>query len=567
MKFIKFIIVILATIVLGLGSFTPLAQAHNYKDVDYTYWAYNDINFLSSFNVITGFKGGEFKPGLTIKRKDAAVMMVRALEKTELGDQEVVVKDMLPTSPGYKEVEMALSRGWFSTFEGKFLPDGNLTRNEMARALATAFGYNGNGTSSFVDVSRDNPYYEYIDAILYHEVTEGYKDKTFRPLEQVTRAQFSAFLSRVFHQPIAYEIKVNGEVVETVQSLDTAIYLAGNYEGSSIHPASHKYMSFSQEVANADKTGIKAGVLIYNGLGENDTFTPSFFDPYLSYKTQEDKEQSMFDTFVILALRYDGGQFSETAQNKANYAEYEWILNRTFADDGALNNLNTAAKAKGQKADIYITIPYPKRTEDFIALDGSEIANDVYARYDIGKWYIDRVLNKMQSSQFDNLNLKGFYWMNETVKVTEDEVLISTLSNYIRNKGKFFIYAPHATSTNFRKWKSYGFDAAFLQPNAFRTNITNKEERLHRAFVNAQIYGAGITMEIDSYGTEAQALQGAEAFEMYMDFAKRYNLSEKGMMFYQDRNMVYRMATFNYPVYQNFYKQLTDTFFPFSIEE
>lgn len=563
MKIIKMLMMLIVSVAIGWGAFTPAASANYYNDVTYTHWAYKDINFLSTNNVINGFQGGNFEPGTTIKRKDAAVMMVRALELTELGEEEVVITDMTTTSPGYAEVEMAISHGWFSTYEEKFLPGENLTRNEMARALAVAFGYQGNGTSQFIDVTTDDPYYAYIDGILFHEVTEGYTDKTYRPLEVVTRGQFSAFLSRVFHQPIAYEIKVNGEVMETIKSLDDAINLAKGYEGSTVHPASHKFMSFSQELASADKTGIKAGVLIFNGLKEKDTFTPSFFDPYLKYNT-ETSQNSMFDTFIITGLRYDGGQFIESSLNTANYTEFQWLLNRTFATDGALQSLNTSAKEKNQQVDVYITIPYPKRTEPIIKLDGTEIANDVYARYDLAKWYIDNSLSEMKKHDFSNINLKGFYWLNETVRVTEDEVLLSTLSNYIHNKEKFFIYAPHAASTNFKKWKSYGFDAAFLQPNAFRTHLEDKEERLHRAFVNAQIYGSGITMEINSYGVN-QAEQGVEAFTLYMDYAKRYNLDEKGMIFYQDKDMVFRMATYNHPIYDNWYKELTETFFPVKV--
>lgn len=561
MKLTKTVLLFIIAFALGLGISVPSAQANYYKDVNYTYWAYNDINFLSKHKVINGFQNGMFQPGATIKRKDAAVMMVRALELKELGEQKVSLADMTITSPGYKEVEMALSRGWFTITEDNFYPDAVLTRDEMAKALATAFGYLGEGTSSFIDVPIQDYYYPFIDAILYHGVTEGYNDKTYRPLEKVTRAQFSAFLSRVFHQPIAYEIKVNGEIVETVQSLDKAIEHADYYEGSSVHPASHKFMSFSQEIANNDKTGIKAGALIYNGFGENDSFTSDFFKPYLSYRTPTGTSQTMFDTFIVLGLRYDGGQFAETALNKANYAEFQTQIDRTFASNGVLNNLNIAATSNNQKADVYIAIPYPKRTEDIVTLDGRSLTNDVYSRYDLTKWYIDQVMNEMQYNNYSNLNFKGFYWMNETVKVIEDEVLISSLASNIHQKDKFFIYAPHATSTNFKKWRDYGFDAAFLQPNAFRTTVPDKPARLHRAFVNAQIYGSGITMEINSYGTPEQAEQGVEAFNLYMDFAKRYDLPKKGMIFYQDRNMIYRMATFPYPVYQNWYKQLTETFF------
>lgn len=561
MNFMKIISSLLTICLITTLFYSPSTHAYTFKDVSYKYWAYHDINFLSSHKVINGFKDGYFKPGITITRKDAAVMMVRALELTELGDQPIDMTDMKTTSPGFKEVTMALSQGWFSTFEGKFKPDEWLTRDEMAKALAVAFDFTGNNTSKFTDVLMSDIYYEYIDAILYRGVTTGYTDGTFRPLEKVTRAQFTAFLSRVFQQPIAYEIKVNGQLVDQVPSIEEALALSKEYEQSTIHPASNRFKQFPQTIASADKTGIKAGALIYNGVGEVNTFTPGFFNPYLGYQTVNYKQQPMFDTFIILGLRYEGGQFAENALNRANYAEWQSQIDRTFASSGALHNLNEAARSQNRKADVYIAIPYPKRTEPFITLDGREVANNLYSRYDIAKWFITSTMNKLEEANYSNLNFKGFYWMNETIKVAEDETLIASLAQTIHSKDKYFIYAPHATSTNFTKWQSYGFDAAFLQPNAFRKSVVNKEERLHRAFINAQMYGSGITIEIDSFAP-FQAEDGVEAFNLYMDFSKRYGLDKNSMIFYQGTDMVVRMATYDHPIYRLWYQQLTGTFFP-----
>ncbi|MFX3675279.1 MAG: DUF4855 domain-containing protein [Paenisporosarcina sp.] len=560
MTFTKIITWVLGLCLLGTVFYTPTAQATYYKDVEYTYWAYDDINFLAKHKVINGFKDEYFKPNVVITRKDAAIMMVRALEIGERGNLPVDMEDMKTNSPGYKEVTIALSLGWFSTFEGRFKPNELLTRNEMAKALATAFDYSGDGLSRFNDVPMTNTYFRYIDAILFHGVTTGYTDGTFRPVAKVTRAQFSAFLSRVFQQPISYDIKVDGNLVDNAPSIEDALYLSKKYEHSTIHPSSTKYKEFSQQIASADQTGIKAGALIYNGVGEVDTFTPEFFNPYLSYQDASGNNKSMFDTFIILGLRYEGGQFAENALNKANYAEWESQIDRTFGSSGALKNLNDAARNQNRKADVYIAIPYPKRTEPFITLDGQEEANSLYSRYDISNWYISNVTDRMKTSGFENLNFKGFYWMNETIKVAEDETLIASLAETIHSDNKFFIYAPHATSTNFPKWQSYGFDAAFLQPNSFRTSVANKEDRLHRAFINAQIYGSGITIEIDSY-SPIQAEEGVEAFDLYMDYAKRYGLDKNSMIFYQGTNMVVRMATYDHPVYKMWYEQLTSTFF------
>lgn len=596
MKFKKVLFSLAAVSLIGTSVQPLSADAARYSDVSYKYWAYKDIQFLSSHKIIGGYGDGSFKPGYTITRKDAAVMLKRVLdpiepvidniEKTEAAQAqedeaetpempgeipeepevpEVPVDpdgilDMTEKSPGFEAVKSAVDAGLLSLKDGAFLPNESLTRDEMAKALAAAFVFKGTETSSFTDVPVEDPYYEAIDAIAYRNITTGYNDGTFRPLEKVTRAQFSAFLSRVFQQPLSYEVRANGQVMETVSTVEEAFVRAQQYTNGTIHPTSNKYKSFSQEIASEDKTGIKSGVLMYNGMERKADFTPEFFNHYLSYSTPEGKEMSMFDTFIALGRTYDGGELVESPKNDANYADWQAYIDRTFSEKGLLQNLNKAAAAKGQKVNVYISIPYPKHNGSFIDLNGRELANNVYSRYDIVNWYMRQVEKTWDQYNFSNITFKGYYWMNETVRVEDDGLLLSTISQKIHLQNKFLIYAPHATSTNFQNWKSYGFDAAFLQPNAFRTSVNNKVERLHKAFVNAQLYGTGITMEIDSYGL-AQAPEGVETFTLYTDFAKRYGLDEKGMIFYQGVNMVERMATYDSPIFQTWHRQLTSTFF------
>ncbi|OCA88944.1 hypothetical protein A8F95_05850 [Bacillus wudalianchiensis] len=540
---------------------TSTAQASGFSDVPATYWAYDDIQFLSSYEVINGYEDGKFRPGNIITRKDAAVMMTRALELTEPpAESELTFTDVKPSSPGYNQILIAMTNDWFTLRNGAFEPDQPLTRDEMAKALAMAFSYEGKETSEFTDVPKDDPYYPFIDAIAHYKVTTGYKDNTFRPAELVTRAQFSAFLSRVFQQPASYEVRNAGEVVANVPSFGAALSIAADYPQSTIHPASTKYREFPDKIATKDQTGLKSGVLIYNGVNEKNTFTKEFFDKYTSYQTPDGQTKDFFNTFIILGLRYDGGWLSENADNHANYSDWRAYINRTFAENGALQQLNASAKSQNKKADVYVAIPYPKRGEPILKLNDEEVESNLESRTDMVNWYISEVQKEWDNHELDNLNFKGYYWLNETVRVHEDELLLSAVSERIHADNQFFIYAPHATSTNFRKWRSYGFDAAFLQPNAFRENVANKEERLHRAFLYAQMYGTGITIEINSYST-SQAEAGVEAFNLYMDFAKRYGLDEKGMTFYQGVNMVARMATYDHPIFRQWYRQLTETFF------
>lgn len=565
MRHVKTVVILFMTLVFGLTFFTGGAKAATFKDVTYKYWAYADINFITKHNVIRGYSDGYFRPGFDIKRRDAAVMMTRALELEESENDPVELADLNPNSPGYADVMYAVQEGWLSLDEdNNFNPDEALTRDEMSKMLAIAFSYEGEGKSEFVDVDPLSEYYPYIDAIAFYQVSKGYNDNTFRPEETVTRAQFSAFISRIYQKPVAYEVKSEGEVVATVPSVEKALEEVSAYADGTIHPQSNKFIEYSQTIATEDKTNLNSGVLIYNGHKEKDSFTPNFFNHYMRSTASDGSLVDMFDTFIVLGLRYNeaGNQFVDGPTNDANYSDWDNYVKRTFASDGALTNLNHSAISNGRKVDVYVAIPYPKNKGDIITLDGREQVNTVYARYDLANWYVNQVMNEFNKAKYSNLNFKGFYWLSETVRTVEDEVVVSSIASSVKRHDKHFIYSPHATSTNFHKWKNYGFDAAFLQPNAFRTGTPNKEERLHRAFLSAQIYGTGITIEIDSYGDKhVEEGRGVEEFNLYMDFAQRYGLDEKGMMFYQGTNMVERMATIDHPVYKRWYEQLNETFF------
>ena len=43
--------------------------------------------------------------------------------------------------------------------------------------------------------------------------------------------------------------------------------------------------------------------------------------------------------------------------------------------------------------------------------------------------------------------------------------LVKFTADYIHSKGYYFIWIPYYQSSGFTKWKSYGFDAAVMQPN------------------------------------------------------------------------------------------------------
>ncbi|MGM9928475.1 MAG: DUF4855 domain-containing protein [Bacillus sp. (in: firmicutes)] len=529
-----------------------------FPDVPKSYWAYKEIKFLSEKGVIKGFPTGKFNPLATIIRKDAAAMLVRAMDVNTYMEDETVGPELLDvneTLKGYEEIYYTVEKGMLSVEEGNFKPYEPLTRKEMAKALAVSFHYKGTGDSSFTDVDRDDPYYEYIDAIAKNNITTGYKDGTFRPDEVVTRAQFSAFLARIYSEPIEYTVEQNGHVLQQVQGLENAINLALEHDQATVHPVDNTLQTFAAETALQEETGIKNGVLIYNGAERTKAFTTEHFKPYL-VRDLANNTGTMFDTFVVLGRLYaKDGYFAESAKNKANYEEWLWYLNHTFDSDGVLSHLNAAAKEANQKVNVYLTIPYPKRQGEIIDFNGEIHENTLEERIKLVEWYIKSVGLEWAASEYSNLNFKGYYWLNETVSNYDDELLVEYVSETLENQNVPLIYSPHALSYNFSHWNLYGFMGAYLQPNAFRLSGKEAEYKLHEAFVRAQIYNTGINIELNSYAP-FQMEEGLTHFEQYVEMAERYNLPGRSLIMYQDTEMVHRLATYTEPGYNEAYQLL-----------
>lgn len=78
-----------------------------------------------------------------------------------------------------------------------FKPDANITRGEFAKiivAAADCFDYTAE--CSFTDVSRDDWYYSYVASALKAGLISGYPDGSFRPGDNITRADICAVVYR-----------------------------------------------------------------------------------------------------------------------------------------------------------------------------------------------------------------------------------------------------------------------------------------------------------------------------------------------------------------------------------
>ncbi len=102
--------------------------------------------------------------------------------------------------PFEKEITKLVEAGVVSGFpDGTFKPDQEVTRAQFAKLVAVAFGLNTTGytTSTFNDVPADHWALGFIEAVAEKGWVKGFPDGGFHPEENITREQMATLMIRV----------------------------------------------------------------------------------------------------------------------------------------------------------------------------------------------------------------------------------------------------------------------------------------------------------------------------------------------------------------------------------
>lgn len=173
-----------------------LAPGH-YVDVPKNHWAHEPIKQLTLDGVVSGAKKGYFNPNANITRAEAAAIITRATGLSASNDVTFEYTDITENHWAYDAIIAATASGFFDG-EGEFQPNKPLTRAEIAGILANAFTFSQvESDLSFHDLSANHPYYDAVMTITSHKIMNGFDDGTFRPDENITRAQFAAVIYSV----------------------------------------------------------------------------------------------------------------------------------------------------------------------------------------------------------------------------------------------------------------------------------------------------------------------------------------------------------------------------------
>lgn len=182
--------VLLFLLILSQLSINLPAKAASFTDVPSR--VKTEVNYLSDGGIAKGTSKTSFNPHQAITRADAVALIGRALQLN--GTQRKTVFSDVGTgnyASGYiqsgvdqKIIDSSLS----GVSAGRFYPNKEITRGEMAIMIANAFGYSYGGTTSGA-----------AKALMDRGVASGIGGGTFGADLTIKRADFAVFLARAIN--------------------------------------------------------------------------------------------------------------------------------------------------------------------------------------------------------------------------------------------------------------------------------------------------------------------------------------------------------------------------------
>lgn len=155
-------------------------------------YLYAPIMDLACRNAISGYSDNTFRPNARTTRGQLAKILVLsegwAIDTT--GGPHF--SDVSNNHTFYNYVETAYNHGIISGYgDGTFKPGEQITRAQLAKVvvLAQAWATDTTGGPHFSDVTDTSPFYGYVETAYSHGVISGYGDGSFRPGNSATRGQ------------------------------------------------------------------------------------------------------------------------------------------------------------------------------------------------------------------------------------------------------------------------------------------------------------------------------------------------------------------------------------------
>ncbi|MCT9624945.1 S-layer homology domain-containing protein [Pseudarthrobacter equi] len=176
-----------------------IAGVKSFSDVATSNQFYKEISWLSNNQITTGYPDGTFRPLAQINRDAMAAFLYRLSGSPAVPANAPTFSDVGPGNPFYNEIRWLASTGITTGYpDGTFRPLAPVNRDAMAAFLYRLSGKPAISATAptFPDVAANNQFYNEIRWLASTGITTGYPDGTFKPVQEINRDAMGAFMYR-----------------------------------------------------------------------------------------------------------------------------------------------------------------------------------------------------------------------------------------------------------------------------------------------------------------------------------------------------------------------------------
>lgn len=170
----------------------------NFPDLAGYSWAKEAIDHLVAKGAITGYPDGKFAPGDSIKRGEAAKILAEALDLTIDQNVKTELKDAKNHwASSYIAAIQKHNKDIIKGYEdGTFKPEQTITRQELAKMVATAYDLKANPAAKISFKDNTDWGKDQVQALASLGIVNGYEGGVFKPNAKVNRAETAVFVFR-----------------------------------------------------------------------------------------------------------------------------------------------------------------------------------------------------------------------------------------------------------------------------------------------------------------------------------------------------------------------------------
>lgn len=188
------------------------------------HWSELKVNYLMEENIINGYPDGSFRPENSITRAEFIKVINGALRLSNRGI--VSFNDVSRNNWFYNDISIAVGEGYLGGYaDNTVKPNGNITREEASVMIGRALKLKeGNDKSNIFKDSNSIATWSkgYINAIYERKYITGYPDGSFRPKNNLKRAEVASILIKVMGVEL-----VNSEEMEVFRLINIERQKAG----------------------------------------------------------------------------------------------------------------------------------------------------------------------------------------------------------------------------------------------------------------------------------------------------------------------------------------------------